>query len=178
VWRWTVVKEIEVKIYDISPVHVRKILRANGATLKKNVVQRNDLYDNDYTRSRHIKLRLRYEGDRVIMAAKTPKRIVRNHKVQDEFEMSVDGDVAERFLSLLGFKRRFSVTLRREYHSLFGCSVELCKYPDMPAYLEIEGTERDIRKVAALLGYSAVDYSSETPWERYGKKKPLVPKKR
>jgi len=161
-------KEIEVKIFDISPKKMKQQLKAQGAEFVKRVFQRNILYQTAYTEKNNVVVRLRYEKNDATFTIKTNKRIVRGHKVQNELEMMVDGPMMERMLTSLGFTVQTIAEMKRDYYLLRGCSVEICQLPRIPAYLEIEGDERSIARVAKVLGYTKNDYAHESARQRYG----------
>ncbi len=173
-------KEIEVKIYGIDVATVQRKLESLGAKIVKDVLQRNVAYRNEHTKRNQMSVRVRYERDidarkeepgkklgNAVFTVKTARRVVRNHKVQDEFETAVDGPVMERALQELGFRVRGVAEMKRTYYSLYGVSVEICRLPDVPAYLEIEGEEAAISKAAQALGYSQADYDNTPPRQKF-----------
>lgn len=162
--------ETEVKITGIDPARIRALLRSNKAKTVKKVLQRNTLYKNDYTRERKTVLRIREEGKRAILGVKANKRIVKGHKVLDEYELPVDAAIAKSMVLALGFTQHEIVEMRREYYRLHNCSVEIIELPGLPHYLEIEGKIKDIAKVAKLLGYSKKDYDARGIKEIFGYK--------
>ena len=170
-------KEIEVKIYGIDVAAVQRKLESLGAKMTKDVLQRNVAYRNDHTKRNQMSVRVRYERDigsskekgfgSAVFTVKTARRVVRNHKVQDEFETAVDGPVMERALQELGLRVRGVAEMKRTYYSLYGVSVEICRLPDVPAYLEIEGDEAAIAKAAQALGFSQADYDNTPPRQKF-----------
>jgi len=150
--------EIEIKILEINTRKVRKILKEKAKFVKK-VFQRNIIYDNDYTKKKGVTVRLRKEGKKTIFTVKSPIEIVKGHKVRKEFEIEdCDFKEMEKILSLIDLKKVMVGEARREYYNWHGCSVEIVEMPKIPVFLEIEGSERDILKVAKKLGYSEKDY--------------------
>lgn len=173
-------KEIEVKIYGIDVQAVQRKLESLGAKIVKDVLQRNVAYRNDHTKRNQMSVRVRYEQNidaskegggkgcgNAVFTVKTARRVVRNHKVQDEFETAVDGPVMERALQELGLRIRGVAEMKRTYYSLHGVSVEICRLPDVPAYLEIEGDEAAIAKAAQALGFSRADYDNTPPRQKF-----------
>jgi len=151
--------EVEIKILEVDAEKIRRILRKNNAKFVKKVLQRDVYYENDDTRGRDIGVRVRDEGDRVIIAVKGERRIIRGHKVRDEYELDVeDSKTAEKMFELMGFRAVRKVEKRREYFRWHNCSVEIIEMPKIPIFIEIEGKEEDILKVARGFGYSEKDY--------------------
>ena len=161
-------REIEIKILDINPSKIRNVLRKNNSKLARKVLQTNIIYDNAHTKSKGITVRLRREGDKTMFTVKSKKKIVAGHKVRDEDEFEVcDFEKIERMLKSIGLKMNAYTEAKREYWKLFNCSVEIVKMPKIPAFLEIEGVEKNILKVAKLLGYSEDDYFAGYPPVHY-----------
>jgi predicted adenylyl cyclase CyaB len=158
--------EVEVKILEINPAQIRKLLKQHKAKFVKKVFQRNTLYVNDYTKDKVV-LRVREEGKNGVLTLKMNRRSVGGHKILDEYESPIEPKAAHQIFKLLGFKVYAINELEREYYRLGGCSVEICQLPKIPAYLEIEGTKAAIKKVATLFGYSEKDYESRTAFEIY-----------
>jgi len=151
-------REIEVKILDIKPDKIRSILKNNNARFVRKVFQKNLFYTNDYASKKKLVIRVRQEDKMTFLTVKANKRIVRNHKVADEYEFSVDYNVITKMLETLGFNTFAATEIKREYWHIHGCSVELCILPGIPPFLEIEGSERQIFVTAKMLGYSKNDY--------------------
>jgi predicted adenylyl cyclase CyaB len=160
-------REVEIKILNIDPKEIRKLLKQHKAKLVKKVLQGNTHYKNDYAKKHKVTVRLREEGKRGVLTVKTDKTVVNGHKVQDEYETPIDPKIAKKMLGLLGFKLRRITEMKREYYRLGGCSVEICELPRLPIYLEIEGPASSIKKVAKLLGYSEKDYVAKNAFEIY-----------
>ncbi|MBT3405033.1 class IV adenylate cyclase [archaeon] len=152
-------KEIEIKILEIDEKNIRKILKNKKAKLIKKILQTNIIYSDKDTLEEGITIRLRKEGKKTYFAIKLKKKIVRGHKVRKEYEMEISSfKIAESMLKSLGLKISSYIEIKREYYQLNNCSVEIIKMPQIPFYLEIEGKEKNIEKVAKILGYSKKDY--------------------
>jgi predicted adenylyl cyclase CyaB len=156
------VKEVEVKILEINPYRLRKILKKNNSKLvmEKNL-QGNYFYSTSEIEKKGI-IRLRTNLDEQTISIKSKIKFVRGHKVMNEFETKV-GDIKQiiKGLEMLGFKQTGCVEAIREDWKLYGCLVSLVKMPKIPYYVEIEGSKDNILKVAKLLGYSEEDYYPE-----------------
>ncbi len=161
-------KEIEIKILEISPVKIRNMLKKNKAKFVKRVLQKNNIYSNFSAKRKKTLVRLRQEGSNCWLTVKGPKKIINNHKVRKEYEMKIKSfEFGEKMLNLLGFKKISHDERKREYYKLKSCSVEIIKLPKIPIFLEIEGNEKNILKVANLLGYSEKDYFNGHPQDKY-----------
>jgi len=164
-------KEIEVKILDVNPMKVRKVLSENGARFVKRVNQVAVYYGGNQLKNEV--LRIRKEGPISTITYKAlPKNIGKRasaYKVAEEIELEIgDFDKARKMFKLCGFKEIGKVNMRREYFKLGGCSVEIIKIKGIPHYLEIEGKKSNILKVAKKLGFSRKDFCSKNVFEVIG----------
>lgn len=161
-------KEIEVKILEINPTRIRTILKGNNSKFIKKVLQKNLIYASPHTKTKGLTVRLRKEGRRTIFTLKESTRFIRGHKVRKEHETDIsDFRTAEKILLCMGLKKIGQTEVKREYWKLHNCSVEIVNLPKIPTYLEIEGTEKNILKVAKKLGYSKKDYFPGYPYDYY-----------
>jgi predicted adenylyl cyclase CyaB len=166
-------KEIEVKILNVDPVKLKKQLSVLGAKHVKNVLQRNEIFKSDA--HPNVMLRLRYETTldekkekKIIFTTKGDRKIVNGLANVDEYECTIQ-DVApfKGMFKLLGFKLKHIRELRRDYYQLEGCTVEICEVPTIPIFIELEGTEQSIAKVAQLLGYSKKSFDARGLYKIY-----------
>ena len=163
-------KEVEVKILEVDPEGIRKKLKENRAGFVKNVFQRNIFYENSHTREKNLSLRIREEEGKAIITLKGPVEIKGGHKIREEKEVSTkDLEEAKKLFDAMGLKQWGVTEARREYYILDGCSVEIIKIPKLPIFIEIEGSEENIKKVASKLGYSEKDYCAMSALEYYSK---------
>jgi len=159
--------ETEVKILEIDSNSIRKILKKNNAKFVKKVYQQNFRYATMQTKKSNITVRVRKEGNNAVLTIKANKRIVNGHKVMDEYETPVDYKNILPILETLGFKEYALTEIKREYWQFKNCSVEFCRVPGIPEYIEIEGASKDIDKAAILLGYSKKDYVTDEMHKHY-----------
>lgn len=164
--------EIEVKILDVDAEKIRRILHDNNAEFIKNVFQRNTIYSNDHTEKEKVAVRLREEKNKdkntTMLTVKAPVKIVNNHKTRKEYEIIIPSfDFGNEMLKLQGFKIIGISEAKREYYKLNNCFVEIIKMPNVPTFIEIEGDEENILKVAKSLGYSEKDYDARNVLEIY-----------
>jgi adenylate cyclase class IV len=186
-------KEIEVKILEIDVKKIRTWLKNNKAKFVKKVFQQNQFYKNKYTIKNNVIVRVRTEkfnsstgsntdlsnGSRntpkiysskeqkSILTIKSNKKIIRNHKVFDEYELISNYDNITKMLHAMGLKLWGITEIKREYWKIYDCSVEICKLPNIPEYIEIEGSEKNISKVATGLGYSSKDFMPKNILKHY-----------
>ncbi len=151
--------EIEIKILEIDPNKIRRILRLNKAKFIKKVLQKNIIYENPYTKSKGLAVRIRREGKYTNFTVKSKVQFIKGHKIRREYETEItDFKALEKILELIGLKRSSYAEAKREYWQLFGCSIEIMKMPKIPVFIEIEGAKKNILKIVKLLGYSEKDY--------------------
>jgi predicted adenylyl cyclase CyaB len=165
------VTETEVKILNIDPAGMRSKLTSLRAKHVKSVRQHNEVYKS--AEHKGITARIRKEGAVTIFTMKAKAQRIRGMKVVEEHELTVsDERELRRMLQLLGFKIARILELDREYYALCSCSVEICRIPGLPAYLEIEGKRKDIMAAAKQLGISPqrFDARSVSKIFRLGKK--------
>ncbi len=151
--------EVETKILEVNLPHVRRMLKKYRARHIKNVFQRNTIFHNNYTRKKEYVVRIREENKKVILTIKSERHSVRGLKVRGEYETPIiDYTTALNILTTIGFKIYSVIEMRREYYKINNCSFEIIKVPTIPTYVEIEGTEKSIVKVAKKFGYSKKDF--------------------
>ncbi len=162
-------KEIEVKILDIEPSNIRKILKNSGAEFIKKVFQKNYLYKNKYTKHRDLTVRIRLEDNQAILTVKSKAEFIRGLKVREENETEIGCfKTAQKIMGMLGLENVSMSEIKREYWKLNNCSIEICKMANIPQFLELEGSEKNIQKTVKTLGYSTKDYYSHSIAKAYG----------
>lgn len=167
-------REIEVKIIGIDPGKIRATLQEHGAVRVKEVFQRNTLFTGKagaLPKGTLVRLRQEDHSSTVTLCVKGPKQYSSGHKVRDEYEVDMPEEDAVKMLGLIGLRSSHSTEAKREYWSLEKCSVEIIWLPRLPPFLEIEGTEADIKKVATILGFSEKNYDDRSIFEIFGLKK-------
>ena len=161
-------REVEVKILDVDPEEIRKRLEQKGAKFLKKVFQRNILYQNSFTRKKNLTVRIREEEGKAIITVKGPMEVKNGHKIREEKEVSTgDLEEAKKLFRAIGLEQWAVTEAKREYYGLDNCSVEIIKIPKLPIFIEIEGSEKHIRKVAEKLGYSSDDYYAGSALDYY-----------
>lgn len=164
-------KEIEVKILNVNPSRIRKILRKNKAKFVKKVFQKNILFENEHTKKNGNVVRIRIENKDSWITIKSAPVIIKGHKIRHEHETKIKNPLFwQEAFKMMGFRLLGITECIREYYNLGGCSVEILKIPGIPEFLEIEGSQENIKKAVNLLGYDTKDYSAKSVLEIYGKK--------
>lgn len=149
-------KEIEVKFFPIVVDELRTKLEAAGATLKNPMrLMRRKVYGGEANPSMDCTYgRVRDEGDVIIMSAKYSAK---NNSITSQKEAQIivnNFESAAQVLESFGLVPTDYQENRRETWQLPDETlVELEEWPDLPAYLEIEGKSVEaLKTVASQLG--------------------------
>lgn len=149
--------EIEAKWRADEHEHerLRTALRRAGASHIGTVREINTIFDSVdgavRTRGHVLRVRLLDDGDSVL-TLKGPATYREGIKTREETELHLtDGDAMLRILSNLGFSPVLEYEKARESWDFDGVAVELDTL-EFGRFVEIEGTEDQIRRTAALLG--------------------------
>lgn len=96
-------------------------------------------------------LRLRHEGDRIMLALK----IITGRSIEEQRELELqvsDFQQAEELLCLLGCRKRAYQENKRELWKLNGVDITIDTWPFLPPFVEVEGSsEQVVREICALL---------------------------
>ena len=150
-------REIELKILNISKIAIIKKLRALGATGLPTALVVEKMFDfpNKSISRRKELLRLRQAGNLVELAYKNPAHRNRYFKILEETQTEVqDFAVMEKILQKIGLRCVKHREKKRASFVLGKTKFEIDEYPGVPAYLEIEGSPREIKKYVRLLGFT------------------------
>lgn len=161
-------REIEIKLRVEEPRALRQRLRECGfAVVKRRHFERNivfDFRDSRLRRSRSL-LRLRTEGRRHILTFKGPPHASASYKIRSEIETEVeDGVLIRRILEALGLRSNFRYekyrTVYAEKSQRRAVGRPLLVYDETPIghYIELEGPEKWIDRMAQRLAYQKRDY--------------------
>lgn len=150
-------REIEQKFRLKNPSRQRGLLRRLKARKICAGQEYNEFFDlGNSLRKQKCILRLRKFGGKAVLTLK-------GRKVQKEFTQRLEIETpvlfseARALLGMLGFRRVFLYTKRREEYRLGGSVVTLDYLSGFGWFLEIEGTPATIRKIAARLGLTRAD---------------------
>jgi adenylate cyclase class 2 len=152
--------EREVKLRFASAIEAREAILAAGATpVHGRRLQEDCLLDSpdELLRARRSVLRVRMERGKSLLTFKGPVQ-PSPMKLREELETVVsDGDTLVHLFEELGFRIWFRYQKYREEFGHEDVVVALDETP-IGVFVEIEGTEEGIHKVAAALGRSPSDY--------------------
>lgn len=178
--------EIEVKILGIDPDAVARTLIGLGAIqLFDGIVKCHHFDHGDgEIRTKGSLFRLRrwepaegtdFEG-KLEICYKGPKTVVDGCKVREEIETTVgDADRFELMVARLGYCVTMNNEKRRRSFEWNGVHVDIDEYPQVPAYMEIEGPHRvAIDGALERLGLQGCEMSTETADELFARLWPDV----
>jgi adenylate cyclase class 2 len=167
-------EEIEVKILEIDVEKTEKKLREMGAEKLfdgKLVNVYFDFSDKRLEKEGKI-LRLRKKDDKVIL---TYKKFVtqKEAKIMAESELLVEKfELMKEIFKGIGLLPLYEFSKHRTTYKLNQTNFEIDKYPDIPAFLEIEAPDlKTISEMVSKLGFSreeANSYSIKEVLEYYG----------
>jgi len=153
-------KEIEVRILDVDVPEMRKRLKQIGAKKVFEGKVRTNIFDfsNGLLKRKQQMLRLRTLGKQTVLCYKG-KNISKKFKRKEEIEVTVDDfGRAVLLLQRLGFRKIWGYAKRRESYNIGKATVEIDKYPKIPALIEIEApTEKDVVAAVKKLGHEMKD---------------------
>lgn len=156
--------ESEVKLRFESAEAARTAVMATGATpVHGRRLQEDSLLDSagQDLRQRRSALRVRVDGGRSLLTFKGPVQ-PGAVKVREELETVVgDGHLLLRVLEELGFHVWFRYQKYREEFAIDDCIVAIDETP-VGVFVEIEGGQDGIARVARALGRGPSDYMLES----------------
>ena len=140
-------KEVEVKLLDVNPSSVEQRLVDLGAEKKFSGLLKVNYFDKESgeIREKGDLLRVRQFGDeRTEVCYKTNKRVEDGFKVCDEYHLS--GGSFEEAVNLfenLGYRVTCAYEKRRTTFIHGDLEIVIDEYPEIPPFVEIEGTDTD-----------------------------------
>lgn len=154
--------EIEVKIRIADPEKLKEKLTAIGAEPVKNrLLEENTLYDfsSQLLRSQKRALRLRIVNKKkAYLTYKGPPLKSRKFKIREEFETEVkNAKHMKKILKVLGFIPTFTYNKYRTVYRVKKLKICLDETP-IGNFLELEGEQSHIVKVANSLGFSKKEF--------------------
>jgi len=167
-------KEIEVKILEINIEEIKAKLKELGAEKIFDGEVISVYYDfSDKRLEKESKiLRLRQKDNKVIL---TYKELISQEKakIMDEYELSVDDfETMKKIFEGIGLSPLYEFNKQRTTYKLNQTHFEIDKYPDIPAFLEIEAPDLEtIDEFVSEFGFSreeAKSYSIKDVLEYYG----------
>jgi predicted adenylyl cyclase CyaB len=165
-------REVEIKILNVKPQLMRLLLKKHNAKLvMPRNKQVNYFFENSYTSNKKQTIRIREDSCGATFTIKSTLRVIKGHKSMKEYEIKIDNSKKlMKGLKLIGFNLIGQAELYREDWKLYGCLITIGKFPRIPSYLEIEGTRKNIAKVAKILDYSNENYVSDSLLKVYNLK--------
>jgi adenylate cyclase class 2 len=156
-------KEIEVKILEIDVEEIDKKLKKIGAekVFEGEIVSIYfDFSDRLLEKGGKI-LRLRQKGAESIL---TYKELISKDeaKIMDEYELTIDDfELIKRIFEGIGLSPLYEFNKHRTTYKLNQTHFEIDKYPDIPAFLEIETPDLNtINEMVSKLGFSREEVNS------------------
>ena len=145
-------EEFEVKVLSIDLEAIRGKLQTIGH-LDRQVAIHDIFYENPFTKSREVDVRLRSTGADCSLTVKGPYTGERGRESREEVDLPVPNlEVGQALLHLAGFTEKSRRTLDREYYRVGAVSVEIIYSAKFPPYLELEGAHDDVIHVCGRLG--------------------------
>lgn len=160
--------EIEVKILDINVEEIKEKLKVLGAKILKERNMRRYVYDL-IPKKDNSWIRLRDNSDFVTLTIKE----INNDDIDGtkELEIKVSSfDKTDEILRNLGYEYKRYEENKRISYNLDGVDVEIDFWPEIPAYVEIEGkTAEDVKRVVEKMGFKIEDTTSINTMKVYNK---------
>lgn len=155
------VLEIEIKIKIEDPLKLReKILSLGGKIKKERHFEQNTLYDFPEASLRLNKqaLRLRTAGKKHFLTFKGTPQKSRKFKIREEYETELkNGRDGKKILQNLGLQPTVSYSKHRTTFQIR--KLEIClDETSAGTFMELEGKQSDIVRIADSLGYSKKDF--------------------
>lgn len=172
-------KEIERKIFDISPKEVSSKLLKMGAKVVFKGLVRVKYFDtrSGDIRKKHDLLRVRQMGEKKVeICFKSNRKVKEGCKIYDECEFySNDFGEVSKFFEKLGYICTCYYEKKRKEFALKDIKVEMDEYPGLAPFIEIEASSaKKINDLVKKLGLEKNESSSETINEVLKRKYPKI----
>lgn len=149
--------EIEIRFKLADAKNLRKKLRELSSKCLERWKGCDIIFDRKNELTSHGRLlRLRLGMEKSGRGKLTYKGPYRNHffKVREEFETIVENaEIATKILTGLGYLSVIQYEKRTELWKYGGTEIYIEELPRIGCFMEIEGSEKDIKKVAKILGF-------------------------
>lgn len=162
--------EIEQKFRVKNPAVIRKKILALKAKKISSGFEQNQVFDLSRLGIEGI-LRLRKTGKKGKLTFKGP-RLDGVYKKRVEVESDVDHDSMHTIFQLLKWKPFFCYAKNREEYKLGKVMITLDYLKGKGWFVEIEASEKDIKKTALKLGFKDSDREERTYLEILGYRRP------
>ncbi|HEU5181911.1 MAG TPA: class IV adenylate cyclase [Candidatus Polarisedimenticolia bacterium] len=157
--------ETEIKVHVTRPTHLKKRLRALGATLvQRRHFEENEILDFKDGRIRKARslVRLRRAEGAGYLAFKGPKTVRNGFKSRREIEISLaNPDALREILRAVGLETTYRY---EKYRTVFRMGRTLITLDETPigVYAEVEGSPTAIRRMATRLGFEPKQFITAT----------------
>ncbi len=164
--------ETEIKVHVTRPAHLKKRLRALGATLvQRRHFEENEILDFKDGRIRKARslVRLRRAQGTGYLAFKGPRTLRNGFKSRREIEISLANPGAlQEILRAVGLQ---SVYHYEKFRTVFKLGRTLITLDETPigVYAELEGSAHSIRRIAARLGFDQKLFITATYFDLHKK---------
>lgn len=136
--------EIEVKI-NLNETEVKRLISILGEP--QFFEQENIIY-----KTRSGFLRIRSEKDKIILTLKGKnEKSEFNKREEIEFQPNSDKKSLIKFCSILGLNKTLSYKKQRADYHFKNCTISIDLLPDNKKFLEIEGSELNIKNCLSIL---------------------------
>jgi adenylate cyclase class 2 len=155
--------EAKIRVASLTTVR-RKLVALSGQLLSARTFESNKLFDfpGDPLRLSGKSFRVRSYGERGSVTLKGVARVSGGLKSREELETAVDSpEMLTRILVALGLRPSFRYDKFREVWRVGECLVCLDETP-LDRFVEIEGTSREIHRVAETLGLGSARFVSDS----------------
>lgn len=170
--------EAKIRVASFGPIR-RRIKASAGRLASARTFEQNTLLDaaGGSLRAAGKSFRVRRYGDGGTVTLKGVARVMGGLKSRQELETGVASpEMLVRIFGELGFRPQFQYEKFREVWELAKCVLCLDETP-LGRFVEIEGTPREIHRVASLLGLGAENFLSDSYpvlWSKAGRRGDMV----
>jgi len=160
-------KETEVKILEINTEEItKKLIELGAKKIGKNLIQESFFGIKEEINEKTEMFRLRKIGDKTEIAYKGEKEKDEHFGIREEIQTEVKNyETIKTIMKKIGLKILITREKERISFTLNNLTIEIDKYPIIPAYLEIEGEKTEIEELVKKLGYEMNQVSSLTSTE-------------
>ncbi len=148
--------EYEATYENINKDDIRaKLIKLGAKLIKPEFIQKRIVFN--LPQGHEIEnawLRIRDEGNKITMSLK----VLDGDKIYNQKETMLEVDSfkeAEKFLTLIGCKKKAFQESKRELWNLNGVEVTIDEWPFLEPFVEVEGrSEKDVKKMSNKLGFN------------------------
>lgn len=144
-------QEFEVKVLDVNPIAIRKLLLSHGCKQvhPPQMIKRSTFFLCDSEKNGFG--RVRDEGDKVTMTIKSYEK---NKNYPEEFEVNIDNSYEEgvKFMEAAGLKKKSEQeSIREKWSHPIAHEITIDVIPGLPPYMELDcDAEEKLEKLKTL----------------------------